>query len=728
MANASQGDQDAAEGASLRDSKKRTSQFEDDLLAVRSSTTYRLAAGIGRAGSAIAPAGSGRRRWLGSAARTGLRVGSVGIRGVARISAPRSFRAPERPVVSIVIPIHGKWDFTRACLTSLHATTSSVPFEIVVVDDKSPDASLRKLQRLKGIKVIALAKNQGYVGACNAGIAAASGELIVFLNNDTRVRPDWLDPLVERMQDPTIGLAGARLIYPDHTLQDAGGIVFADGSAWNYGKHQLATAHEYVYMRDADYVSGACTIIRRETLEILGGGLDPLFAPAYYDDTDLAFGVRSLGLRVVYEPRSVVVHDEGVSHGTDETTGVKRYQLVNQEKFVSKWADALVEQCDRDPKVVPWAARRRAGKGIVVVIDDVIPTPDVDSGSVRRYASLVGLKHLGYHVILAPDSAGRTEPYASALLSLGVEILDPLNDLQEELSPLRDHIAAVIMARAPVAVNHLADIRRFLPGVPVIFDTVDLHYLREMRAREVAGLTSESVGVHFMRDIELALIKGSDLTLVVSSVEQELLRQEVPDSAVQLLSNVHAMPGEPAGPSSRSEVLFVGSFAHQPNVDAVRWYLDAVHPLVKREVGDYPLRIVGRGAPAELEAQADGDAGVEFVGWVADLAPEYARARVAIAPLRYGAGVKGKIGEALSHGVPMVMTSVGSEGMDLHHDATALIADDPEGFAAQVVALLRDDALWSKLSSNGREHVAAAFGEEKFLADLEDALNRVARR
>jgi GT2 family glycosyltransferase len=646
---------------------------------------------------------------------------------MARVTAPRRFAAPQSPLVSIIIPVYGKWNFTRTCLTALHGTASKVPFEIVVVDDKSPDASLRRLRRLHGIKVVALPENKGYVGACNAGIEAAGGELIVFLNNDTRVTPGWLDPLVERLQDPTIGLAGAKLIYPDGTLQDAGGIVFSDGSAWNYGKHQLATAHDYVYMRDADYVSGACTIVRRETLDQLGGGLDPLFAPAYYDDTDLAFGVRSLGLRVVYEPRSVVVHDEGVSHGTDENKGVKRYQVVNQAKFVSKWTDALAEQCDRDPEVVPWAARRRAGQDIVVVIDDIIPTPDVDSGSVRRFASLIGLKKLGYHVILAPDSAGRTEPHASALLAHGVEILDPLNDLQEELAPLRDHIAAVILARAPVAVNHLADIRRLLPDVPIIFDTVDLHYVREMRAREVEGLSSDSADVQFLRDIELALIRGSDLTLVVSPVEQELLHHEAPDSTVQLLSNVHAMPGEPAGPSARSGVLFVGSFAHQPNVDAVRWYLDAVHPLVKREIGDYPVRIVGRGSPSELEARADGDSGVEFVGWIADLAPEYANARMAIAPLRYGAGVKGKIGEALSHGVPTVMTSVGSEGMDLRDHETALIADDPEGFAAQVVALMRDDALWSKLSSNGRRHVAAAFGEARFLADLKAAMERVTR-
>jgi GT2 family glycosyltransferase len=300
--------------------------------------------------------------------------------------------------VSVVIPVHGKWRFTRACLTALHATASAVPFEIIVVDDKSPDASLRRLRRVHGIRVVALTENQGFVGACNAGIAVSRGSLIVLLNNDTRVSTSWLDPLVERMQDPTIGLAGARLIYPDGTLQDAGGIVFNDGSAANYGKHRAAEVHDYAYARDADYVSGACIIVRKETLDALGGGLDPRFAPAYYDDTDLAFGVRSLGLRVVYEPRSVVIHDEGISHGTDETKGVKRYQSVNQEKFAEKWAAELSTHPDRDLTQVARHARRRPGLGIVVVIDDIVPTPDVGIRAPIRFAGRAEATWLSRHL------------------------------------------------------------------------------------------------------------------------------------------------------------------------------------------------------------------------------------------------------------------------------------------------------------------------------------------
>jgi len=709
----------------LRHPNDRLLAAEQALREIRSSTTYRVTAGLNRLVNAITPPGTLRRKATAKTARFMLFVGRNAASRMRALKEPRRFAAPEQPLVSVIIPIYGKWQFTRACLTALYASSTSVAFEIIVVDDRSPDASLRRLRRIKGIRVVALEENQGFVGACNAGIAAARGSFIVLLNNDTRVEPTWLDPLVERMQDPTIGLAGSRLVYPDFTLQDAGGIIFSDGSAYNYGKHLFATSHDYSYSRDVDYVTGACIIFRREALDALGGELDPRFAPAYYDDVDLAFGIRSLGLRVVYEPRSVVVHDEGISHGTDETQGVKRYQVVNQAKFVEKWATELAAQPAPGSTNIEWAARRRNPAGIVVVIDDIVPTPDTDAGSVRRFASLIALKKLGYHVILAPDSAGRPEPHTSALLAAGVEVLDPQNRTVEEIAALRDHLTAFIVARAPVAMNHLIEIRSAFPNVPVIFDTVDLHFLREIRSREVKGLPTNTPDIGFLRAVELGLMRATDLTLVVSEFEKQLLEAELPDTAIRVLSIVQAMPESGPGPEAREGILFVGSFGHKPNVDAVQWYLKEVHPLVEKELGEYPVRIVGTGAPEELEALATDS--IEFCGWVADLDPLYRQARVALAPVRFGAGVKGKIGEALSHGVPMVMTSVGSEGMHLVHDETALISDDAAAFAAHVVTLVRDDDRWKRISAAGREHVDAEFGQQRFAADLEAALNAVVR-
>ena len=193
--------------------------------------------------------------------------------------------------------MHGKWDYTRRCLEAVAATAGGIQFEVLVVDDASPDETLDRLADVHGVRVLRLQKNVGFVGACNAGIEEARGEFVVLLNNDTRVSPLWLIPLVETISEPDVGLVGSRLVYPDGRLQEAGGIVFSDGSGWNYGKFKDPEDPAFMARRDVDYCSGACIIVRKSTLTEVGN-LDTRYAPAYYEDTDLAFAVRELGLQI----------------------------------------------------------------------------------------------------------------------------------------------------------------------------------------------------------------------------------------------------------------------------------------------------------------------------------------------------------------------------------------------------------------------------------------------
>src|SRR5690606_33215558 len=193
--------------------------------------------------------------------------------------------------------------------------------EIIVVDDASPGDSLAKLRQVDGIRLHARAANGGFIAACNDGAALARGEFLVFLNNDTVPQPGWLDALLATFDDhPDAGLAGAQLVYPDGRLQEAGGVVFADGHGWNYGRHGDPADCRFNYLRDADYLSGAAIAIPRALFASLGG-FDTRYAPAYYEDTDLAFAVRAAGRRVLYQPASVVVHDEGTTSGTDTSSG-----------------------------------------------------------------------------------------------------------------------------------------------------------------------------------------------------------------------------------------------------------------------------------------------------------------------------------------------------------------------------------------------------------------------
>lgn len=708
---------------SARRADESVVSHQQALAVIRNSRGYRAVLAYYRLVECLAPVGSRRRGFYGRADRAG--VGAVrrviGVRRGSRLASGQSLVLPTsvEPTVSIVIPVFGKWPVTEQCLRSIAQHAGVTAFEVMVVDDASIDDTRLRLRSVAGVRTVELDRNLGFVGAVNAGIEASRGDYVALLNNDTEVTPGWLEALVETGSQPEVGLVGSKLVYPDGRLQEAGGIIFDDASGWNYGKFDDPEREQYTYQRDVDYCSGAAILLRREVLKAVGN-LDEYFAPAYYDDVDLAFSVREAGLRVVYEPRSVVVHHEGITHGTDELTGIKAYQEVNRLKLRQKWAHRLAEQLPHDADLVPAAARRRSGEKIVVVIDHYVPRPDEDSGSVRMYGMLLTLRSLGYGVMFVPDNRQCGDVWGERLARAGIEVFYGDTPLEARFAELGGQIVAVITCRITMAWPYLIMVRRCLPGVPFIFDTVDLHYLREEREARLAGDEGGLVRARATRELELALVRAADATIVVSPVEKQLLETEVPPANIFVVPNFHTPHDVASGTRNRTDIVFLGSFAHLPNADGVRWFLTDVLPLVREALPSAPVMIVGRSAPQDLIDLAP--EGVDFRGWVPELDDVYAHARVAIAPLRYGAGIKGKVGEAMSYGVPVVGTSVAAEGMAIEHSVTAWLSDDAAAFAQGIVELYQDDDLWSGLSEAGRAFVERTLGSDVFEGRLTSLL------
>ena len=624
----------------------------------------------------------------------------------APFAVPRS----DTPLVSIVIPVFNKIAYTAACLRSLAEHAEDMQFETIVVDDCSTDRTSKRLTEIGGIRVVHNGENLGFVGSCNAGAALANGEFIVFLNNDTVVTAGWLRALLDCfMQEPDAGLAGSKLVYPDGRLQEAGGIVFRDGSGWNYGRFDDPADPRYNFRREADYCSGAAIMLRTKFFRQLGG-FDQRFAPAYYEDTDLAFATRAAGKKVFFEPSSVVVHFEGITAGTDVGSGMKRYQAINREKFVEKWKTQLNAQPApiNEASLAGHSANWR-DSGHILIVDAYTPTPDQDSGSLRMLNLMRLLREFGYAVSFLPDNRAHAGKYTQALQESGVQALyHPF--VPDPIAWLRRHgakLTAVILSRHYVAANYVQSVRVHAPQARLIFDTVDVHHLREQRAAELASSDDLSQQAARTRAQEIKVMRASDVTLVVSAAEKEILTRDLPDVRIEVLSNVHEIHGRRGEFDARRDLVFVGGFQHPPNIDAVLWFVREVFPLVRAQLSDVNLHVIGSKAPPGiLELAHDG---VVVHGYVADIAPYMDGCRLALAPLRYGAGVKGKVNMAMSYGLPVVATTPAVEGMHVRAGDDVLVADAADDFAAAIVHGYSDAALWRKLSDNGLANVSHHF-------------------
>ncbi len=639
---------------------------------------------------------------------------------IAPVLEPLAFAQSDAPKLSIVIPVFEHHATTFACLKSLATHFPRVATEIIVADDASLTPANEALSLVTGIRFVRHAENLGFIRNVNAAVAQARGEFVLILNNDTLLTSGAVDALWQTFgEHENVGMVGAKLLNADGSLQEAGGIVWQDGSAWNYGRGNHPLDPRFNYVRDVDYCSGAALLLRKALFEELGG-FDEHYLPAYFEDTDLAFRIRARGLRVLYQPHAAIYHIEGVSHGKDTQTGVKAYQLINEKKFRERWSNTLGSH--RANGVDPARESHRSRKKTVLIIEACMVTPDQDSGSLRLLNLMRLLLAEGHHVVFLAENLEGTAQYRYPLESLGVEVLFEAwaGSVRATLRERGREFDVVMLCRHYVASAHIHDVRYYAPQARIVFDTVDLHFLREEREAKLANDETAVARAAETREAEIAMIHACDATIVVSDIEHRLLRTLTPSARIYIASNVHQLERNRPGFDKRNGALFVGGFRHPPNIDAVIWYAEEVLPHVLALDPTLVTTIIGSNMPEQVASLAR--PGLTILGHVPDLRPILQLARVSIAPLRYGAGVKGKVNEAMNFGIPVVATATAVEGMHVTHGRECLIADEPREFAKHIVELNRNAELWQHLSDAGAASVAKYFSFDAVRVNFLEAL------
>ncbi|MGQ9660465.1 MAG: glycosyltransferase [Thermochromatium sp.] len=607
--------------------------------------------------------------------------------------APICFPLPAAPRVSVVIALQRSLRVIHHCLAALACADTRAAFEIILVT-ATPDDQTQLLARYPGTRSIQLAPAAGLAARLDQGARLARADLIVFLSDDTQVQPGWLDVLVQSFEEtPDAGVLGCRLLYPDGRQREVGRCLDANGVPHRLGHLEDPERPDYGYRRAVDACSLAALAIRADLYRRLGG----LDATRMTEDdlaTDLACRVRAEGWRIYCQPQSRVV----------------RFGC----------AAAYPERPTSSPPVIQTDATQPR----VLVVDSYMVTPDRESGSLRMLNLFLILQRLGYQVTFAAANLEAPQPYVADLQRLGFEVLyrPYVRSISAHLAEQGARYDLVILSRADAAAQVMAAARRFCPQARIIFDTVDLHFLREQRLAELIGDRSTRLLAEARKRQELDLMHQADLTLVVSEFERALLAVEVPEVKVRVVSNIHRIFGSANPPEVRRDLLFIGSFSHPPNRDAVLFFCDAVMPHLRARLPDLRLKVIGSDPPAEVLARAGEDSGVDVLGHVPDVDPLFARCKLSVAPLRYGAGVKGKINQSLAHGLPVVATALAIEGMHLVDGESVLVADTAEAMVEAVIRLYQDPDLWRRLSVGGlkvmEEHFSFAAAERAVRAAL----------
>lgn len=610
------------------------------------------------------------------------------------------FHTVEQPRASIILLAWKRVDLLFTCLRSLSDTIGRrVEYEVIVVSNDAPQSFKDRLRsQTDGVRLVESQVNMGFAGGCNLGASVARGEYLILLNDDCVVAPGWLEWLISTADaNPRAGAVGSLVLFPDGRIQEAGAVIWADGSTMLVGRGTPGDSLEWHFVREVDYSSACSLLVTRRAWDQVGGFSSDYY-PAYYEDVDLCLAIRNAGYHVLLEPRSRVWHHEAAS--SDRLFRDFLFKR-NQSRLQQKWTTTLQWQLPAEPTspaaLARAAWRARGAPTRILIVDDIVPEPSLGSGYGRMFRAALELAANGYAIALFPTAGIHGAP-PDALVSAGVAIVP--GDLQTHVACPWINYDTVIVSRPHNFERVGTMMRVYQPNAVLLYDCEALFWRR--LALQATVVTDEGErdslqrAAAAMRQLEEKIVVECDAAVTVSRQEAELLSNIEGCCPISpLLPADASIVYGTQGFDERFGVAYVAGWlagTGSPNADGLRWFVSDVLPLVRLHIPWVRVQVTGANPPADLLDLSDPN--VLFVGHVTDISAFYARTRVVISPIRFGAGVKVKTVQALQHGVPVVSTSCGSEGIETYGLDAIGVADDPRDFASLIVTLLSDKEQW----------------------------------
>lgn len=600
----------------------------------------------------------------------------------------------EVPFVSIVIPINQKLCYIYNTLLSIQKNTPiSSSFEIIVIDETiEEDTHSFFTLNTSGIHYLTNKEPSDLISSSWAlGAQHAKGTLICFLSDSIYTAENWLESLIKTLEASEIGSAGSKIIDRNGLLNHAGGIVYSDGSIEDYGKG-LNTEHPYYnYQRAADYSSSSAIIFRKEEFIKISKDQSCSVSPRNIDAC--MHVIHTLGKKVLYQPCSLVIQT------ADLTIVEKEKASFNSQKWQKELVQSIrAENIDTD-------ARRYQHQKTILFIDDVIPAPDQDSGSNRLFKIMKIVKSLGYHIIFVPNDGKKRGHYFDQMIQEGFEVLYRFPNRKGMIKILLNTLKYIDAAW--LCKPHNNDHFRFIFDVKKdclwIYDTIDLHYLRLQREAELTQNAALLQSAQHVRQTELSIAGKAAITIAITQDEQVMLHQEKLSNVV-VIPNIHEIDHPLVSVPKfheRNGLLFIGGYLHKPNIDAVEWLVKQIMPEIWKVDPSIKLTLLGSNPTEEILSYQSEH--IIVTGYIQDVSPYFYQSRVFVAPLRFGAGMKGKIGQSLEYSLPIVSTNIGIEGMGLIEGHHVLVANNTTDFTTEVLRLYQSPELWSTIQGNASE-------------------------